>query len=244
VLTFHPEHYVMPGLLGALLPIAVWKDEDRFGAGFLWTLPVDRFGHGLIKVLAGWVWLMGGVALLALWLLAVTLASGATPFTDETRPVLTSFSYGVVFEPGAIHHVRWTPQPLLWLVPFTAATGTYVFASALVLGARHPLRSVATVLVGFFVVAFVVADLADLGPSGLDRMLTALVYGPYGIDALLTARTESLQVGATLTTGDRVVVWRALPNVGEWATATLLWTGAGLVALVAAAARHREQRRM
>jgi hypothetical protein len=38
------------------------------------------------------------------------------------------------------------------------------------------------------------------------------------------------------------VVWRALPDLGDWAAATLLWTGAGLIALLAAACRHRERR--
>jgi hypothetical protein len=243
VFTFHPEHYTLPGLLGALLPIAVWKDEDRFGAAFLWTLPVDRFRHALIKVSAGWVWLMGAVALYELWLLAITLVSGATPFTEETRPLLRSFSYNMTFDASAIQNVRWTPEPLLWLVPFTGATGTYVLASALALGTRHPLRWIAGSIPGFFLFAFVVAHLADLGDNGIDRVLNAVVNGRYGIDALLTARTESLQVGAPLTTGDRVIVWWAFPDVEHWAIATLLWNGAGLVALVAAAARHREQRR-
>lgn len=240
---FHPEHYVLPGVLGLLLPISVWKNEDRFGAAFLWTLPVDRARHALVKVFAGWIWLMGIVALFELWLLAATLISGASPFTEETRRVLPSFSYGATFDPSAIEDVRWMPKPLLWLVPFTAATGTYVLASALALGARHPLRWIVGSVLGFFLFAFVVADLADLGPNGIDRVLNAIVNGPYGIDAVLTARTESLQVGATLTTGDRVVVWRAFPDVGHWAIGTLLWTGAGLIALVAAASRHREQRR-
>jgi hypothetical protein len=38
------------------------------------------------------------------------------------------------------------------------------------------------------------------------------------------------------------VVWRALPDLRHWAAATLLWTGAGLMALLAAASRHRERR--
>ena len=137
---FHPEHYVLPGVLGLLLPISVWKNEDRFGAAFLWTLPVDRARHALVKVLAGWLWLMSVVVLFELWLLAATLTSGASPFAEETRRVLPTFSYGATFDPSAIQDVRWTPKPLLWLVPFTAATGTYVLASALALGARHPLR--------------------------------------------------------------------------------------------------------
>lgn len=241
--SFHPEHYVLPGVLGLLLPIAVWKDAEHFGAAFLWTLPVDRFRHALIKVLAGWVWLMGTVALFVLWLLAVTLVSGATPFAEETRPLLPSFSHGVTFDATAIQNVRWTAEPLLWLVPFTAATGTYVLASALALGARHRLLWVVGSVPVFFLFVFVIADLADLGATGIDRVLNAILRGRYGVDALLTARTESLQVAATLTTGDRVVVWRAFPDVGSWAVATLLWTGAGLVALMAAAARHREHRR-
>jgi hypothetical protein len=116
-------------------------------------------------------------------------------------------------------------------------------ASALALGSRYPLRWIAGSIPAVFLVLFVVSDLRNLGPNGVDRMLTALVNGPYGLDALLTARTESIQVAAALTTGDRVVVWSGLPNLGEWAIATLLWSGAGLVALAAAAARHREARR-
>lgn len=240
---FHPEHSTLPGLIGLVLPAAVWRHEDRFGAAFLWTVPVDRAQHALLKVLAGWIWLIGAVALFVLWLLAVTLASGVTPFTEETRSVLPSFSYGVTFEPSAIQHVRWVPEPLLWLVPFTSATGTYLLASALALGSRYPLRWTAGSIPAVFLVLFVVSDLRNLGPNGVDRMLNALVNGPYGLDALLTARTESIQVAAALTTGDRVVVWSGLPNLGEWAIATLLWSGAGLVALAAAAARHREGRR-
>jgi len=57
-----------------------------------------------------------------------------------------------------------------------------------------------------------------------------------------SARTVNLDE-PTLSTDDRVVVWRALPDVGQWAAATLLWTGAGLVTLWAAASRHREGRR-
>jgi hypothetical protein len=243
VVEFHPEHWVLPGILGLLLPIAVWKGEERFGGGSLWMLPVDRRQHALTKVFAGWVWLVGAVALFVLWQLALTFLSGTTPLAAETRRVLPSFAYGLTFEPNAIQHVRWAPEPLLWLVPFTAATATYLLASALTLGARHPLRCTVGVALGVFAFAFVIADVADLGPTGPDRVLGALLYGPYGIDALLTARTESSQVEAALSTGERVVVWRALPNLVDWAMATLLWSGAGLLTLWMAASRHREDRR-
>ena len=78
--------------------------------------------------------------------------------------------------------------------------------------------------------------------NGYDGLLAWLMRGPYGFDALLTARTESSRSQRPSRPGKRSSVWRALPDVGQWAAATLLWTGAGLVALVAAASRHREAR--
>ena len=39
------------------------------------------------------------------------------------------------------------------------------------------------------------------------------------------------------------MVWRAVPDIADWRNATLLWTTAGLLALWAAASRHRERRR-
>jgi hypothetical protein len=59
----------------------------------------------------------------------------------------------------------------------------------------------------------------------------------------LTARAESLNTAVVLATGKTVSVWRGLPDLGEWALATLLWIGAGVVVLVAASSRQRERRR-
>jgi hypothetical protein len=83
------------------------------------------------------------------------------------------------------------------------------------------------------------AGLADV-PGGL---LHKLVEGRYGLDALLTARTGGLNTTVFLTTGERALVWRGVPDLADWRMATLLWTGVGLLALWAAIARHREQRR-
>lgn len=246
VTAFHPEHHTLPGVLGLLLPIGVWIGEERFGAGFLWTLPVDRRRHALARVFAGWVWLMAAVALLVLRLLAIVLLSGGSVLAEETRRVLPSFSFAAAspFDPSAISHVPWTPDPWLWLVPFTAATATYLLASALALGTRHPLRWVAGTVCGFLLlVGLAESANAERLIQGGDLLLRSLLEGPYGVDAFLTARTESFQVAARLTTGDSVIVWRALPDLRDWAAATLLWTGAGLLALWAAASRHRERRR-
>jgi hypothetical protein len=245
MVNFHPEQYVLPGLLGLLLPLAVWKGEDRFAAAFLWTLPVERRSHVLLKVLAGWVWLMAAVALAVLWILALALFSGGTVLGEELRQTLPAYSreFTGPFDPSAVQQVWWTPRPLLWLVPFTAATVTYLLASAIAVGLRQPLRWIAGGVFGFFLLV-AIAETADAARviEGADRVLDALLNGRYGIHALLTARTESLQVAATLTTGERLVVWRAFPDPGEWVVATLFWTGGSLAALWAAASRHRERR--
>lgn len=239
----------LPGLVGALLPVAVWARGERFGPGFLWMLPVDRRRHALTKVLAGWVWLMGGVALFVLWLLAVTLATGGRVLPPETLHVTTlQVAAAGPIDPAALRTVRWAPGPLIWAVPFSAATVTYLLASALALGSRRPLRWVIGTAVAYVLsTAASVAASAQLGVGWLDhapgRLLELLVDSRYGLDALLTARLESLGTRTTLTTGERVMVWWGVPDLADWRAATLLWTGAGLVALWAAASRHRERRR-
>ncbi len=239
----------MPGLVGALLPVAVWARDERFGPGFLWTLPVDRRRHALLKVLAGWVWLIGGVALFVLWLLAVTSATGGRALPPETLHVLTSpLPTSGPIDPAALRTVRWAPGPLIWSVPFTAATASYLLASALALGARHPLRWVIGSAVACALATFVgQAAGTQLGVGWLHRapgrLMELLVESRYGLDALFTARIETLGTPALLATGERLAVWLGVPSLADWGAATLLWAGAGLLALWAAASRHGERRR-
>lgn len=244
-MSFGPEHQMLPGMLGLLFPIAVWQGENRFGDGFLWTLPVDRRRHALAKVYAGWVWLMAAVAFFVLWLAVLALASGGSFLAEETRQLLPASGFpSGRFDPASLRTVRWKTQPVLWIVPFTAATGAYLLSSALALGVRHPLRLIAGVVLAFFlvVIAMEVTSTAryTLEPA---RLLSKIYNGPYGFDALITARTESLRTEAHLAGGARVPVWYGLPDLGDWAAATVGWTLGGLVALWAAASRHRERRR-
>lgn len=246
VIAFHPEHPMLPGIVGLLFPILVWRGEERFGTSFLWTLPVDRWRHALAKVFAGWAWLIGGIALFILWSLAVTLLSGGNLLADETLRVLRSLSSlaSPTLDPEAVETVRWTPEPLFWLAPFTSATAMYLLASALGLATRHPLRWIVGSVIGLYII-YGVGDAANARWVGnvFEPLLESLFEGPYGLDALLTARTTFLNIDVTLSSGEKAAVWRTLPDVQHWATATLLWTGAGLVALGAAASRHREGRR-
>ena len=245
----HSEPSSLPAPIGALLAIAVWAREQRFGPGFLWTLPVDRTRHALIKVFAGWAWLMAGVVLFALCQLVLALVSGGRVLPVETLHMLAAPATprGPI-DPAALVTVRWAPGVVVWTVPFVSATTAYLLVSAFMLGIRRPLRWIAAAVIAVPVatVAFrLVGTLAGL--EGLKdapaRAVSLLVSGPYGIEALLTMRTWSLDNRALLTTGERIHVWFALPNLAEWRVAALLWIGAGLLAVLAAASRHRERRR-
>ena len=238
----------LPGLFGALLPIAVWARDERFGPSFLWTLPVDRRRHALTKVLAGWTWLMAGVALFVLWVLGLSLATGSWVLPQTLHLVPFEVAAAGPVDPAVLRDVRWAPGPQIWAVPFTAATACYLLSSAFALGTRHPLRWVLGA-----VVAFVLATIAsveaskELGVGWIDRaperLLDLLVGSRYGLDAVLTARLETLGTHAALTTGEHSMVWWAVPDLSDWRIATALWSGIGLLALWAAASRHRERRR-
>lgn len=244
-LDFGPEHQMLPGVLGLLFPIAVWQGEKRFGDGFLWTLPVDRRRHALAKVGAGWVWLMAAVAFFVLWLAVLTLASGGSFLAEQPIHLLPASGLpNGALDPAALRIVLPKAQPVLWIVPFTAATGAYLLCSALTLGVRHPLRWIAGVVLAFLLIV-VATEATSTARYTLEpaRALSSIYNGPYGLDALLTARTESLRTEAILTGGRRVPVWYALPHLGQWATATAGWTLFGLLALWASASRHRERRR-
>jgi hypothetical protein len=246
---FYARPSALPGGIGALLAVAVWAREERFGPGFLWTLPVDRSRHALTRVLAGWLWLMGGVLLFQLALLVLALVSGDGVLPTETLNVLTTdVPRSVPVDPATLRKVQWTPGPLVWAVPFGGATATYLFASAFMLGIRHPLRWVVGAVLAFPVSSFLTHMASRLSGAGWladapERALTLLCEGRYGFDSLLKLRTWTLDRRAALTTGERIEVWSAVPDIGDWGIATLIWTLAGLVALLAAASRHREQRR-
>lgn len=242
---FEPELSMLPGMVGALLPVGIWKRDERIGGGFFWTMPVDRRQHALLKVCAGWMCLMLVIGIFMLWLLALAVLTGGNIVAPQELLLLPS---SVVPPAGALNAadlrtVSWTPMPSLWLAPFTAATGTYLMGSALALGSRFPLRW----LIGLFLGSLLMSltgtvahvDWLRFAPG---RMIEIVHESRFGLDALMTARTESLKTAITLSGGKTASVWRALPDLRDWILATLLWFGIGIVALWAAASRHREQR--
>lgn len=245
----HVEPSALPGFIGVLLAIAIWAREERFGPGFLWTLPVDRTRHALTKVLAGWLWLMGGVALYALCQLVLALLAGSRVLPVETLHVLTTPVYArEALDPALLRTLQWAPGPLIWAVPFAGATAAYLLASAVMVGIRYPLRWAlgAALLVPLSSIGSHVASRLTGWESLAEapmRAASLLITGRYGLDSLLKLRTWSLDRRVTLTTGEPMHVWLDVPDVSDWGLAALLWIGAGLLALWVAASRHRERRR-
>lgn len=242
---FAPELSMLPGMVGFLFPIAVWKGERRFGTSFLWLLPVDRQRHALVKVTAGWVCLMIAVLFFFAWIFGLSLVTGGNILGEHAVQLLPSATIpeARTIDAGALRTVVYAPEPIFWLVPFTASTGAYLLASAVALGSRYPVRWGIGVLLGVMLIS-VIGAAADIDwlKFFASRLVDVIHEGRYGLDTLLTARAESLKTAVVLATGKTVSVWRGLPDVGEWALATLLWIGAGLAVLLAASSRQRERR--
>jgi hypothetical protein len=239
----------LPGIMGTLLPIAVWGKDDRFGPGFLWTLPVDRQRHAFTKVAAGWIWLMAGVMAFLSWLFIMVGITGEHVLPQTINLLVSPVAPVGLVDPTTVRGVAWHPGPLMGIVPFAGATACYLLSSALVIGTRHPLRWVIGVVM-FGVLTAVISEPLGTGLGmrwlavGPGRVMELLAASRYGLDALLTARSETLSTTATLTTGKSMRVWWGVPDLADWAVATLIWATLGVVSLWAAVSRHGERRRV
>ena len=242
---FAPELSLIPAFAGALLPFAVWHNEQRFRPGFLWTLPVDRVRQALAKVIAGWILLVIAMAAFLLWLFILALITKGRIGGDEMIQLLPTSDRPLprTVDPSMLRTVRWALPPVLWLIPFLAATATYTLASAIALGFRHPFRWIAGAIAAVLMIGAVGQGIgSDEFWAVTGTIVNTLLEGRYGVDAVLSARTESLKTLVMLSNDEIVTAWRGLPVLSNWIIATLLWTGLGVAGLYAAVMRHRERR--
>jgi hypothetical protein len=178
-------------LYSALIPFVMWRNDRPFGPAFLWTLPVDRRRLALARVFAGWLWTMATVGGFILWLYVLALLAHAPALEIVMR------------------------------VPVTATATAYLFASALILGVRHPLRWLLAATGVFFLIGGL-SEAFGSGPSALDSALSAS--------------------GFVSAVEDAVEAWGVLPGLARWAITTFISLGSGLAALWAAISRHKENR--
>ncbi|HEY0025873.1 MAG TPA: hypothetical protein VGB24_23490 [Longimicrobium sp.] len=217
-------------ILGLFAPLAVWKHDEPSRRAYLWSLPVERARHTLAKVASGWTMLMGLVAAYVLWAMTVALVTdGNITINPEWEAALRP-----TLPPDArIRDLTLSGHPWLWLVPFTAATTTYLLGSILALLADHPLRVVAGAGFAFFVAIGLLESTGGAAEHTADSLFVHLVTNPYGIVTEVTGVVHRFDTGPG--------VLNDQPNLGAWARATLLWMGAGLAATVLAARRYQER---
>ncbi|MDE0356151.1 MAG: hypothetical protein OXN92_00200 [Gammaproteobacteria bacterium] len=212
------------GVLGALLlPLVVWKGERRFGDTPLWSMPVDHRRHALLKVAAGWVWLMAILGAALVWVTLTTLASGGSLGVDEVRLLVLDPAGATAGTPGAVQSVNWTTPWWEWALPFTSATAAYLLASTLVLATRRPLFWAA----GLWVAGGVVLGIADFRDIDWIQRVSDFVAWYIGGDSFAWGMSGGREV------------WTLLPTARMWTASSALWIGLGLVGVLGASSRAR-----
>lgn len=197
---YAPGATVPMTLIALLIPFGVWRSEDRARRAYHWTMPVARAEHTLTKVFAGWLWLMGGVALylvtLAVLGVVMRAISGASP-----------------------QHVA---DAWEWLVPFTSATIAYLLTSIAIVGSAHAWRWIGGVIVGYFI-TLLVLDVLDLRDA--KHAVGLIVDGTYGLAAAIFGQVNTVHIGHRYFVGDPVrwlavtLLWSALTGASMWLAA-------------------------
>ncbi len=213
-------------LAALLLPLVVWKGERRFGDTPLWSLPVDHRRHALLKVAAGWVWLLAILGAALVFVMLTTLASGGALGVDEVRLLIVDLSGATAGTPGATESVNWTTPWWEWALPFTSATAAYLVASTLMLATARPLFWA----VGLWVAGAVALGVADVWDIGWIERTADFVAWYIGGDTFTR--------GVQLPSGGREA-WTLLPTAKMWAVSSVLWIGLGLAGVLAASGRAR-----
>jgi hypothetical protein len=173
--TFTPESSMVVMFLALIVPLRVWQDEEPAKRSYHWVMPLPRHVHSLLKVLAGWVWTMVGVALFLAG--TVILAFVAARISGIPQPYHRNFS-------------AWE-----WLVPFTAASIAYALASCAAVGGRRPFMWVFVAIAAYYFVIFL---LLKLGMTEAVNAFRLLWNGRYGASAAMTGAnigSNQMQLG-------------------------------------------------
>lgn len=150
-----------------LLPLALWQDEPPGQRGYHLVMPVRASTHTLIRVLAGWFWMMLITALFLAAFITVPAIVGWLPGALRVN----------------VRYMAWWE----WLVPFTAVTIAYLFTSAAAVGARRPLVWVGGTIVLY---AGAVTLLAILKMREAASVLFKGSVGFYGAAAAMAGEVE------------------------------------------------------
>lgn len=222
-------------LVAVLLPFAVWKGDPVFGRAFLWTLPVRRHHAAAAKMLAGAVWLMVAMLVTLVSLALVALATGGSVGVEEVRSLQAGS--------GGVARVAWTTPLWMWLTPFGGVLLLYFFSSAALLGLRYPIRWFAGIAVAVTLFLILAASLTpdNRVEHGVEAFREMLWSSRYGFDFVINGGEATLSRALHGAGREPRIVWSAMPEVGRWAAAMLVWFAAAMAALAIALRRHWER---
>ena len=208
-------------LVGLLIPFGVWRSEDPSRRAYHWSMPVARGPHTIMKLLAGWGWLMIGTAVYLLFIVGIATAVGGItgePAWDGTTPA-------------------WA-----WIAAFTTPTIGYLLTSIAVIGSDHPWRWIGGILIGYGVLMGV---FKSFGMEDLAIALKTISDGRLGIQTALfgtiTDAARTMVVGGGGAAHQRMTIEMADSlKMSTWILAMPLWIIASAIAVTIASYRHRE----
>ncbi|MGI8547142.1 MAG: hypothetical protein ACR2M1_07390 [Gemmatimonadaceae bacterium] len=180
-------------LVGLFVPFTVWRREDPSRRSYHWAMPIARVPHTLMKVLAGWLWLMAAVVVYLVFMIAI----------GWLMSVIT----------GSTFHREWTGA-WEWAVPFTAATVAYLLSTVAVLASDHPWGWIGGIGIGYLMV---IVFLHALNMNDAARALTSVTDGYYGLGAAMFAKLETSRYGGPASASRWIgsaLIWGALGAAG------------------------------
>lgn len=194
---FGPQAIIPMSLVALLMPVGVWRASDRERRGYDWAMPIAQSTNTIIRMFAGWLWLMLGVVIYVVFVLgvqAIVLAAGGGSLSLDVP--------------------AW-----IWLVPFTSTTIAYLLTSIAIIGSEHPWRWIGGIVVGYLA-ALLVLEMVHL--PDIRTALQQVVGGYYGLAAAVfgalrsgiydMAPSPTRWLGAT-------AIWGALSIAGVWLAA-------------------------
>lgn len=192
-LEYGPGAAIPMSLVALLIPFGVWRASDRERRAYDWVMPVEQSTHTVVRMLAGWAWLMLGVVLYLIFLMGI----------EMLVVLLTGGSLGIDVP-------AWQ-----WLVPFTAASIAYLLTSIAMIGSEHPWRWIGGIVVGY-AVALLILNIVHL--EDVNRALQKIVVGFYGLNAAIfgevSVRPHGLADGDPKRWLGATAIWGALAIVG------------------------------
>jgi hypothetical protein len=210
-------------VVGLVAPLGFWKAQEPSRRSYFWTLPIERGPHTSTRVLGNWLWVMGAVLIVFLWL-------------------------GVVSRGNAVESLLHGGRYWLLLVPFGVATAGFLFSTVIVLSTDSPwwcLAAIYAVFMVFSLMAFTVSEgeFSETASPTVERVADSFLSshdGRYGFTTLMTGFVPQPPAPPGASLEVRVEALRRIPDFTAWLATVTLWLLPLAAGVVWASYRHQE----